>query len=111
MFDRASKKLGLEQALLSSRNFTDENIEENSKNNEKMDSMELEKLLREGIDLYICISIFYVLYIYIYMYYLCVYMYLSIYVLYMYIYLYVLSVYYICIYLSLSFYQSMYLSY
>ena len=46
MFDRASKKLGLEQALLGSRQFTD--LEEDSKGNAKLDAKELEALLRQG---------------------------------------------------------------
>lgn len=45
---RASKKLGLEQAILGSRQFDAEEYEENQKNSAKMDSKELEQLLREG---------------------------------------------------------------
>ena len=48
MFDRASKKLGLEQAVLGSRQFDAEEYEENQKNTAKMDAKELEQLLREG---------------------------------------------------------------
>jgi superfamily II DNA or RNA helicase len=48
MFERASKKLGLEQAVLGSRQFNDQDIEDNNKNNAKMDAKEMEQLLREG---------------------------------------------------------------
>jgi hypothetical protein len=48
MFDRASKKLGLEQAVLGTRAFDAEEMEENQRNSAKMDSKELEQLLREG---------------------------------------------------------------
>lgn len=48
MFQRASKKLGLEQALLGTRNFTDIEMDENAKNNAKVDAKEMEQLLREG---------------------------------------------------------------
>ena len=48
MFERASKKLGLEAAVLGSRAFNDAEIEEENKKNEKMDGKELELLLREG---------------------------------------------------------------
>ena len=48
MFERASKKLGLEAAVLGSRAFNDAEIEEENKKNEKMDAKELELLLREG---------------------------------------------------------------
>ena len=48
MFDRASKKLGLEQAVLGSRQFDADEYEENQKNSAKMDAKELEQLLREG---------------------------------------------------------------
>jgi superfamily II DNA/RNA helicase len=44
MFERASRKLGLEQALLGSRQFTEGAEEESS----KMDAKELEALLRQG---------------------------------------------------------------
>lgn len=47
MFERASKKLGLEQAVLGSRQFGDIDAEE-AKNNAKMDSKEMEQLLKEG---------------------------------------------------------------
>lgn len=36
MFQRASKKLGLEQAVLGTRNFNDADIDENAKNNAKV---------------------------------------------------------------------------
>jgi superfamily II DNA/RNA helicase len=45
MFERASKKLGLEQALLGTRTFTDADHEEN---NSKIDAKEMETLLRQG---------------------------------------------------------------
>ena len=48
MFDRASKKLGLEQAVLGSRQFDADEYEENQKSTAKMDAKELEQLLREG---------------------------------------------------------------
>lgn len=48
MFERASKKLGLEAAILGSRAFNDSEIEEENKKNEKMDGKEMELLLREG---------------------------------------------------------------
>jgi hypothetical protein len=49
MFERASKKLGLERALLSSRQFTDMDEFEAAKNAEnKMDAKEVELLLRHG---------------------------------------------------------------
>jgi len=48
MFERASKKLGLEAAVLGSRAFNDSELEEENKKNEKMDTKELELLLREG---------------------------------------------------------------
>jgi superfamily II DNA/RNA helicase len=44
MFERASKKLGLEQALLGTRTFTDADQEDNS----KIDAKEMETLLRQG---------------------------------------------------------------
>jgi len=37
MFQRASKKLGLEQAVLGTRNFNDIDLDENAKNNAKVD--------------------------------------------------------------------------
>ena len=48
MFERASKKLGLEHAVLGSRQFDAEEYEENQRNSAKMDAKELEQLLREG---------------------------------------------------------------
>lgn len=48
MFERASKKLGLEQALLGTRNFNDAEMDENAKGSAKMDAKEMEQLLREG---------------------------------------------------------------
>eukprot|EP01035_Chromulina_nebulosa_P019284 gene19284-25143_t len=48
MFERASKKLGLEQALLGSRQFNDIELIEDNKNSSKIDSKELEQLLKEG---------------------------------------------------------------
>ncbi len=48
MFERASKKLGLEQALLGTRNFADIDLDENAKAHAKVDSKEMEQLLREG---------------------------------------------------------------
>ena len=36
MFQRASKKLGLEQAVLGTRNFNDIDQDENAKNNAKV---------------------------------------------------------------------------
>lgn len=48
MFERASKKLGLEQAILGTRQFTDQDYEENQKNAMKLDAKEMEQLLREG---------------------------------------------------------------
>jgi hypothetical protein len=48
MFERASKKLGLEQAVLGSRVFGDLEVDENSKANMKMDAKEMEALLRQG---------------------------------------------------------------
>ncbi len=47
MFERASKKLGLEQALLGTRNFADIELDENAKG-PKLDAKEMEQLLREG---------------------------------------------------------------
>jgi superfamily II DNA/RNA helicase len=44
MFERASKKLGLEQALLGTRTFTDVDPDESS----KIDAKEMETLLRQG---------------------------------------------------------------
>ena len=44
MFERASKKLGLEQALLGTRTFTDCDADESS----KIDAKEMETLLRQG---------------------------------------------------------------
>lgn len=46
MFQRASKKLGLEQAVLGTRNFNDIDFDENK--NAKIDAKEMEQLLREG---------------------------------------------------------------
>eukprot|EP00601_Ochromonadales_sp_CCMP2298_P021910 CAMPEP_0173321264 /NCGR_PEP_ID=MMETSP1143-20121109/29311_1 /TAXON_ID=483371 /ORGANISM="non described non described, Strain CCMP2298" /LENGTH=703 /DNA_ID=CAMNT_0014264991 /DNA_START=1 /DNA_END=2108 /DNA_ORIENTATION=+ len=48
MFERASKKLGLEQAVLGTRNFAEVDLEENEKGRPKMDAKEMEQLLREG---------------------------------------------------------------
>ena len=48
MFERASKKLGLEQAVLGTRQFNDQDLEESQKTNAKMDAKEMEQLLREG---------------------------------------------------------------
>jgi superfamily II DNA or RNA helicase len=48
MFEKASKKLGLEQAVLGSRQFNDQDIEDNNKSSAKMDAKEMEQLLREG---------------------------------------------------------------
>ena len=48
MFERASKKLGLEQAVLGTRQFNDQDFEESQKTNAKMDAKEMEQLLREG---------------------------------------------------------------
>jgi superfamily II DNA/RNA helicase len=48
MFERASKKLGLEQALLGTRDFNDADLDDNTKANAKMDAKEMEQLLREG---------------------------------------------------------------
>ena len=48
MFERASKKLGLEQAILGTRQFTDQDYEENQKSAMKLDAKEMEQLLREG---------------------------------------------------------------
>lgn len=46
MFERASRKLGLEQALLGSRQF--EGDEEGQEQGQKMDAKEMEVLLRQG---------------------------------------------------------------
>jgi superfamily II DNA/RNA helicase len=46
MFDRASRKLGLEQALLGSRQF--EGDDEANNDEQKMDAKEMEALLRQG---------------------------------------------------------------
>lgn len=51
MFDRASRKLGLEQALLGSRQFEGEeagNELDQQKDSQKMDAKEMEVLLRQG---------------------------------------------------------------
>jgi hypothetical protein len=50
MFDRASKKLGLEQAVLGSRQFCETMDSEDAlmKNSAKMDAKEMETLLRQG---------------------------------------------------------------
>lgn len=48
MFERASKKLGLEHAVLGSRTFTDEDFDNAKKQEEKMTAKEMEQLLREG---------------------------------------------------------------
>lgn len=48
MFERASRKLGLEQAVLGSRQFGDAESEEAGKSSAKMDSKEVETLLRHG---------------------------------------------------------------
>lgn len=48
MFDRASKKLGLEQAVLGTRNFQELEVDEANKSQAKMDAKEMEQLLREG---------------------------------------------------------------
>jgi chromodomain-helicase-DNA-binding protein 7 len=48
MFQRASKKLGLEQALLGDGKFEQGDIDESIERNKKLDSKELEQLLREG---------------------------------------------------------------
>lgn len=48
MFERASKKLGLEHAVLGSRQFSDIEGNENANSNLKMDGKELEQLLKEG---------------------------------------------------------------
>jgi hypothetical protein len=50
MFERASKKLGLEQAVLGSRQFADIDGEEGAagKQSAKMDAKEMEQLLKEG---------------------------------------------------------------
>ena len=47
MFDRASRKLGLEQAVLGTRQFDAIEMEE-AKDENKMDAKEMEQLLREG---------------------------------------------------------------
>ena len=48
MFDKASKKLGLEQAIMGSRAFNEE-MEDSQKNTaNKFDAKEMEQLLREG---------------------------------------------------------------
>lgn len=47
MFDRASKKLGLEQAVLGTKNFQ-EIEDEVGKTTSKVDAQEMEQLLREG---------------------------------------------------------------
>ena len=46
MFNRASRKLGLEQAVLGSRNFNADELDETQ--NAKIDAKEMEQLLREG---------------------------------------------------------------
>jgi hypothetical protein len=54
MFERASKKLGLEQAVLGTRQFNDntmDDIEAHNKNNLKIDPKEMEQLLREVVNL------------------------------------------------------------
>ena len=48
MFDRASKKLGLEQAVLGTRDFKDIDLDKSEKDNKKVDAAEMEALLREG---------------------------------------------------------------
>ena len=48
MFDRASRKLGLEQALLGSRQFEGEEGNELDQQSQKMDAKEMEVLLRQG---------------------------------------------------------------
>ena len=48
MFERASRKLGLEQALLGSRQFGDAEVDDAGKSHAKMDSKEVESLLRHG---------------------------------------------------------------
>ncbi len=48
MFERASKKLGLERALLNSRQFNDMDESELAKTDSKMDAKEVELLLRHG---------------------------------------------------------------
>lgn len=48
MFTRASRKLGLEQAVLGTRNFTEIDADENANNSSKVDAKEMEQLLREG---------------------------------------------------------------
>jgi superfamily II DNA/RNA helicase len=49
MFERASKKLGLEQAVLGTRNFNEVELDENEgKRGPKMEAKEMEQLLREG---------------------------------------------------------------
>lgn len=46
MFERASKKLGLEQAVLGTRNFNDIDFDDTKSNN--MDAKDMERLLRDG---------------------------------------------------------------
>ena len=48
MFERASKKLGLEQAILGSRAFNEEAEDAQKHTANKFDAKEMEKLLREG---------------------------------------------------------------
>jgi len=48
MFDRASKKLGLEQAVLGTRNFTEGEFDDVDRKGPKIDAKEMEQLLREG---------------------------------------------------------------
>jgi predicted NUDIX family phosphoesterase len=48
MFDRASKKLGLEQAVLGTRNFTEGEFDDVERKGPKIDAKEMEQLLREG---------------------------------------------------------------
>jgi len=48
MFDRASKKLGLEQAIMGSKEFNAEEMDGSGSSKPKMDAKELEQLLREG---------------------------------------------------------------
>lgn len=48
MFDRASKKLGLEQAVLGTRNFTEGDFDDAERKGPKIDAKEMEQLLREG---------------------------------------------------------------